>query len=164
MIGVLAINHYAEDPGAAYSTFDCDLLLKPAPRNFQKAVRALVAEGYALEAGGEPLPAPDASILRRIFRARGLVRGRKPGKLAIDLVLDGGERPYAAWRRRSRLFRSGRTPIRCGALADLLAAKASAGRPKDKAFLALYRCALSPAAGRTPRRPRRGPAPKAGQA
>ena len=53
LIGVFAINHYVRDPGSVYSTLDCDILIRPEPGHLRKAIRALQAEGYDLEAGDD---------------------------------------------------------------------------------------------------------------
>lgn len=142
LIGVLAINHYADDPASAYSTQDCDVLLKPDLGNLRRAVRALLAEGYELSAGSEPLPAPDALVLRRILERRASIVGKRGGALGVDLVLDAGGLSFSAWRRGRREFRVGTILVPCASLEKLLAAKERAARPKDKAFLKLYRAGL----------------------
>lgn len=157
LIGVMGINHYATEPGAVYSTLDCDLLLRPTLPNLRRAVRALLSEGYRLESGGEPLGTPDAWLLERILRHRAAVTALKAGSLAIDIVLEGSGFSFSAWRRRRRIFRAGNIAIPCGDLDQLLLSKRLTGRRKDRAFLRLYRARLRDA---TLAKPRKAPPPK----
>lgn len=142
LIGVLAINHYADDPGSAYATADCDVLLLPDLGNLRRAMRCLLAEGFELTAGGEPLPEPDYLTLRRMLERRATVVGRRSGALGIDLVLDAGGMSFANWRKGRRLFKVGAIRVPCAGLDKLLRAKERAGRPKDIAFLKLYGAGL----------------------
>lgn len=178
LIGVLAINHYADDPACAFSTEDCDVLLRPDADNLGRAVRSLLAEGYELFAGDEPLPDADSIVIRRMLRHRATVRARRADALGIVLVLDAGKMTYAEWRRGRRRFKVGPINVPCAPLEKLLLAKKRANRPKDRAFLTLYRAALKSAArprrarktrrsrlpdcrrGRPPAPARSGPAPR----
>ena len=142
LIGVLAINHYADGPSSAYSTSDCDVLLRPELGNLRRAARAVLAEGYELNAGGEPLPEPDDLILRRILERRANIVGQRPGTLSVDMVLDAGGMTFAEWKKGRRLFNVGRIRVPCAALEKLLLSKQRSGRAKDIEFLRLYRARL----------------------
>jgi hypothetical protein len=142
LIGVLAINHYSDTPESIYFTQDCDVLLRPDLPNLRRAVRVVVAEGYSLEAGGEPLPPPDDLTLERILKHRANIVSRKRASLTVDLVLDAGGMSFAKWKTGRRLFKAGTIRVPCASLRKLLLAKKRAGRKKDRAFLALYRAGL----------------------
>lgn len=146
LIGVFAINHYAPDPSFAYATQDCDILVRPEPGNLSKALACLVQEGYELFAGSEPLPPPDSLTLRRLTELRAVVRGRKEGSLAVDVVLEAGAISYARWRRGSRVFRVGGASVRVAGLNQLITSKKAAGRKKDRDFLRLYSSVVRDAA------------------
>lgn len=152
---MLAINHYADDPAAAFFTEDCDVLLRPSAENLQRAIRGMLAEGYELFAGDEPLPDADALVVRRMLEHRATIRGRRQDALGIDLVLDAGKMTYSEWGKGRRVFQVGPIRVPCAALEKLLLAKKRANRPKDRAFLALYRAGL-----KTAGRPRRAAKPR----
>ncbi len=154
LIGLSAINHYAKDEHLVYFTADCDLLLRPTSRNLARAIRAVVAAGYAAEAGGEPLGPVDELICRRIIERRGLVQAKSPGDMPIDLVLETGGGSFADFRGRRRVFLDAGVRVPCMSLDDALNAKRVAGRPKDEAFLKLYEAAMRGEA-KPPRRRRR---------
>ncbi len=139
LIGVTAINHYAREPGEVFSTLDCDVLLRPEPRNLTRALKALAAEGYRFECGGEPVPRPDALTVQSIVANRATLRALKKGSLPLDLVLETKGYRFTDWRRRRRIFRVGRALIPCASLEQLLEAKERVGRAKDRAFLRLFR-------------------------
>ncbi len=154
LIGVHAINHYAPDASAAYATQDCDILLRPDSGNLAKALRALGAAGYRLEAGGEPLPPADPLLIRRLLERRALVTARKPGSLPIDLALEAAGLPYAGCARRRRMFRACGVRLPVAALADLIRSKRLSGREKDRAFLRLYEARLREWLAPSSRRPK----------
>lgn len=138
MIGVLAINHYAKDPAAVYSTLDCDLLLPPDPSNLLRALKALVRAGCGLMAAGGPLGKLDLELCRRVVERRAAVTALKPGEMPIDLVLEIKGADFAGLKRRRRVFMVAGTRVPCADIKDALDAKRRAGREKDEAFLKIY--------------------------
>lgn len=138
LMGVLAIGHYALESGEAYLTDDCDILIRPRPRDLSRVLDALTAERYALSCGGESLPWPDRLIARRLVEHRAVVRAKKRDCLGIDIMLVAAGASFAELWKRREIFHSQGVRIKCASLEDLLASKARAGRPKDKAFLTLY--------------------------
>lgn len=141
IVGVFGINFYARDAGSVFTTADCDLLLPADAATLRKALVALRRRGFRFEAGGEPLPEADPVVLKGIVRARANVIARKGGE-RMDLALGiAGCGFNALWRKRRRFKAEGVT-LNVGPLADLVASKEKAGRPKDRVFLETYRAAL----------------------
>ena len=142
LIGVLAINHYAKDPGSIYSTLDCDVLLRPDPSHVSRALRVLGGLGYSFKSGREPL-LPDPLTVSRLVQNRAMIRAEKEGSLPLDLVLEARGFSFEDFYRRRRMFKAAGVGIPVGNLAQLLRSKELSGRPKDRAFLRLYRSRLS---------------------
>lgn len=138
IVGVSGINYYVVNPENAILTQDLDLLVKPVSENIHRALKLLESEGYSLEANREPLGPVDRWLAGKIIQHRATVAARKRPFLTVDVMTEGGGFPYAAWRRRSRVFREGRFRIRVGDLEDLIRSKKNANRDKDRKFLALY--------------------------
>lgn len=138
MIGVMAINHYAKDPSAVYSTLDCDILLRRDPANLLRALRALLQDGRDLRVLGEPLGKIDSLICRRIVERHGLVTAEKTGEMPIDVVLEIKGAEFPDLKKRRRVFTVAGVRVPCADLRDVLDAKQRAGRDKDLAFLKLY--------------------------
>lgn len=143
MIGVSAINFYADEPEHMFSTQDCDVLVKPDPKNLLSALRTLKKEGYDLESNREPLVGVDLWLAGKIIEHSAVITARRKEGLHIDIVLDGGKIPYAEWNRRKRVFTIGRTKIYVGSLPHLIRAKENSNREKDRIFLALYKIQLA---------------------
>lgn len=142
LIGVFAINHYAPDPSYAYLTQDCDILIRPDIATIRKAVRALQAEKYKLQAGGEPLPDPDDWMLARVLERRAMIRATKPGSMVIDIVLEAKGFRFPQWRKERRFFKVAGIKAPVASLSKLIKSKRLSGREKDKAFLKLYESAI----------------------
>ncbi len=138
VVGVTGINFYSDDPGRMISTEDLDIAVEPTVVNLLAAFKTLEAQAYRLEINGEPLVGVDRLLAKRIVEHRAAVTARKGNCLRVDLVLEAGKQPYRAWEKSSRIFKLRGCKVRVGELADLLRAKADAGREKDKKFLALY--------------------------
>ncbi|MBI5596594.1 MAG: hypothetical protein HY928_10940 [Elusimicrobia bacterium] len=165
LIGVMGLNHYAENAGEVFHTEDVDALLAPKTSNLLKACTALARAGYELTSNGEPLGTVGAFLARRILERRAVVRGAHSHGMGVDLVLEARPFTYTAWKRGRRKFRVDDIWVYCAGREMILAAKEDIGRPKDKAFLKVYRASTPPRAsspGAGPRRPasrRRTPAP-----
>jgi hypothetical protein len=141
VIGLMGLNHYAATTGDVYHTEDLDVLISPQPSHLRRACTALVKAGYELHSNGEPLPAVDAFLARRILERRAVVRGSHPHGLGVDLVLEARPFSFAQWKKGRCEFRADRVRIHCAAKEMILRAKEEIGRPKDKAFLKLYKAA-----------------------
>lgn len=152
MVGAGALDHFVPEAASVYVTADCDLLLRPTAANLAKALRALLACGYELSAGGERLAVLDALVLRRLRERRIAVRAEKSGSLPIDLLLEAKGYTFAQWWKGRVWFRVGRTRIPCASLEKVLESKRLSDRPKDRLLLGLFKNRF--AAKSTPRRSR----------
>lgn len=139
LIGMMGLNHYAQRPGEVFHTEDVDVLIGPSAAGLRRACAALVRVGYELESNGEPLGPVDALLARRIVEHRAVITGRHEHGLGVDLVLEARPYSFAQWRASARKFRVDSTQVVCASLEMILRAKEDAGRPKDKAFLKVYR-------------------------
>jgi hypothetical protein len=125
-----------------FTTQDYDLFLPPSAANELRAWKACRALGADLWCGQEPLGTPlDLFLAKRIVDARALVRAEYEG-LQVDLSLTMAAFEFqSVWRRR-RMFRVEGVAVPVARLADIVASKAAAGRPKDRLFLATHEEAL----------------------
>ncbi|MDI7268357.1 MAG: hypothetical protein QME96_10215 [Myxococcota bacterium] len=119
---VLVGNAAAALQGAPVATRDVDFLVRAGAANRRKIER--LAErlgGLAVTRPGEPL----SDMLRLVG-----------GSVEIDFVfrLSSGAR-FESVRSRACTVRVGRTAVRVASLADIIAAKRAARRPKDLAAL-----------------------------
>ena len=148
LVGALAIGHYAPELSQAYSTFDCDVLLRPELAHLSRAVRTLARCGFKLRVGDEPLVKPDVVVFKRLLEFGTTVCGERPDALSVELLLEAKGFSFAQWWQTRREFRVSGFRLACGSLDKLLASKRASGRPKDKAFLKLYAAGLRTAAPR----------------
>jgi len=153
MVGAGALDHFVPEAASVYVTADCDLLLRPTTANLAKALRVLLACGYELSAGGEPLPDVDALVLSRLHERRIAVRAEKAESLPLDLLLEAKGYTFAQWWKGRVWFRAGRVRIPCASLEQVLESKRLADRPKDRLLLGLFkdRFAAKPASQRKKR-------------
>lgn len=147
LIGMMGLNHYAERPGEVFHTEDVDVLIAPHADGLLRACAALVRAGYELESNGEPLGTVDAFLARRIVERRAVITGRHEHGLGVDIVLEARPYTFTQWRDSARKFRVDDIQVVCASQEMILRAKADAGRPKDKAFLKVYK-ASRPKAGK----------------
>lgn len=142
VIGVSGINYYAKDPGSIFSTQDCDLLVKPTPKNLLTMLKSLDQDGFALESNGEPLVGIDLWLAEKIIQHHAVVSGSKDKVLRVDVVIDGGKIPYEEWQKHKNIFKIDGINVFVGSLVDLIKAKENSGREKDRIFLKLYKAQL----------------------
>ncbi|MCX5796044.1 MAG: hypothetical protein NTY77_11165 [Elusimicrobia bacterium] len=155
LVGALAVGHYAPELSQTYSTYDCDVLVRPDLEHFRKAVRTLARCGFQLQVGGEPLVKPDALVFKRLLGFRTTVCGERPDALSVELLLEAKGFSFAEWWQTRREFRVAGFRIACGALENLVASKKASARPKDKAFLKLYEAAFTALPRKRARRAKR---------
>ena len=143
VIGVAGANYWARSGHTVFTTQDFDLLLPPDAGNVLGAWQAAEMEGLALYVGEEPLDRPrDLGLAERVVDQRALVRATDGRGLDVDftLVMAGFEFEPVFARRRTFLVEG--VPIPVASLRDIVASKASAGREKDRLFLAAHAEAL----------------------
>src|SRR5262245_38100430 len=102
VIGMFGIAYYAQDAGDLVSTQDCDVFVRPVPKNFAAALQAAVDSGAWLEVNGETLllhPDDVPVILER----RCTVQARTDRGETIDLV-SKISLPWATMARGTRTF------------------------------------------------------------
>jgi predicted nucleotidyltransferase len=134
IIGVWGANYYAR--GTLFVTKDQDLLLPPDAGNLLRAWNVCEAAGLELMNDTEPLDRPrDQVLAEAVVRQQALTTATDGGLLHIDLslVMTGFGFDEVSSRRRS--FRVDGVELPVASLADIVAAKAAANRPKDRQFL-----------------------------
>lgn len=143
VIGVWGANYYAQSAATVFSTHDCDVFLPPDPANLLRAWQACEAESFALWSGNEPLDRPrDLLLARRVVEFRAVTTAISETGTQVDLSLVMGNLTFRdVWPRR-RMFTIEHVSVPVASLADIIASKAAAGRPKDLLFLATYEEAL----------------------
>jgi hypothetical protein len=141
VIGVWGVNYYGS--GAThFHTEDRDLFLPPDPKNELSAWQSCRGEGFELRCGDEPLGEPmDRFLAEQVVSRRALVRAEGHG-LLVDLTLVMAAFAFDdVWARR-RVFKVERVALPVASLRDIVASKATLGRPKDRLFLATHEEAL----------------------
>ncbi len=144
VIGVWGANYYAPAGGAMSTTLDRDLFLPADPANLLAAWRVCEANGFALFSGMEPLDVPrDAALACAVVERRALVRAADGAGTDVDLSLVmSGHEFETVWTAR-RIFEVEGIAIPVARLTHIVASKATAGREKDRLFLATHREALA---------------------
>jgi hypothetical protein len=133
--GVWGANYYAR--GTLFVTKDQDVLLPLDAANLLLAWQTCESAGLDLRSGLEPLDQPrDLALAHAVVQRAALTTAIDGQLLCVDLSLVmTGLTFEEVWRRR-RTFRSAAVEVPVASLADILAAKAAADRPKDRLFLA----------------------------
>ncbi|HLQ36846.1 MAG TPA: hypothetical protein VK348_03530 [Planctomycetota bacterium] len=137
VIGVWGANYYAK--GTLFVTHDQDVFLPRDPENLQRVWSVCESLGLELVADGEPLDSPrDQQLARAVVDRAALTTATDGQLLQVDLTLVMGTFAFEdVWPRR-RTFRSQGQRVTVASLADIVAAKAAANRPKDREFLASH--------------------------
>ena len=118
--------------GSAQATFDLDICYATDGGNLTALGAVLIELGARLKAVGDPVPfVPDASALRRVEL---LTMITDQGELDV-LARPAGSPGYEVLRRNADRFDIDGISVLVASLDDLIAMKASAGRPKDLAAI-----------------------------
>ena len=143
VIGVWGANYYAASGCEMFTTLDRDLFLPADPDNLLEAWRVCETNGFRLFAGTEPLDEPhDGVLARSVVERRALTRASDGAGTDVDLSLVmSGFDFEEVWPAR-RIFEVEGVAIPVARLSHIVASKASAGREKDRLFLATHREAL----------------------
>ncbi len=121
--GIAAVAH-----GSVAFTQDLDVAYAPDERNLDRLGAVLVALGSRLRGVTDDVPfVPDGRTLRR---TRVLTLETAAGPLDLLAEPDGAP-AYARLRERAVVEDVGGVKVRIASLADLIAMKKAAGRPKD---------------------------------
>ncbi len=140
VVGVGGINFFAKDPSEAVATRDLDVLVRPTPEVLGTALQALDRAGFYFEAGGEPfvdIAHPDA--LAEVVRAGAAVKVRSDDGAEIDLMISMSGFDFEGLAEDAVPFRISGTEVKVGRLVKLLRSKELSGRPKDIAFLTMFK-------------------------
>jgi hypothetical protein len=143
VIGVAAANYYAHAGAAVFTTKDLDLFLPVDPDNLLQCWSACESMGLDLLSGNEALDRPrDRRLAERVIAQRAAVRGTDRAELEIDLTLVMAGFDFdTVWGQRREFIVDGiRIPV--ARLLHIVESKHSAGRDKDRLFLATHREAL----------------------
>lgn len=143
VMGVWGANHYAESAGHVFATYDRDLFLPLDPANLVLAWSAFTESGFSLWLSKEPLDEPrDEWLARQVVRNRALTTARHGSDLVVDLSLVMADFDFdSVWAAR-KIFGSGGVDRPVASLRQIIESKATAGRPKDRLFLATHEDAL----------------------
>ncbi len=142
VIGVWGANYYTR--GSLFMTEDQDLFLPLDADNLLRAWHVADSLGLELHSNDEPLDMPrDIDLAHAVVDRCALVGVTDGDQLDVDLTLVmAGFEFETVWARRRRFVVEG-VDLQVASLADIVASKANAGRPKDKLFLATHSAALS---------------------
>jgi predicted nucleotidyltransferase len=145
---VLIGNAAAALQGAPVTTVDFDFLFRKTPRNLVK----LKQVARALK----------ATILRPYYPVSGLFRVvRDDDGLQVDFMSTiHGVRTFAGLRDRASTIEIGGVPVLVASLADIVASKRAANRPRDRAVLAVLEAACETQNGQPTKQTRRSGARK----
>lgn len=152
LVGAMALNHFAAETAGAYSTGDCDILLRPTPGNLRRALREMIRAGYELRVNDEPLVGSDDLVLRRLLESNAAIRAESAQGLPLDLLTNAKGFSFDEWWAGRTSFKAGFARIPCASLEHVLESKRQTGREKDKALLALFQAAGKPASIRRRRK------------
>ena len=143
VVGVSGVNFYARTGHTIFATEDQDLLLPTDPATLLSAWEACEARGLELFANQEPLDSPhDLFLAQRVARLRATTRATDGDLLHVDLTFVFGAFSFEeVWERR-KVFTLEGVEVSVASLADIVRAKASAGRMKDRMFLTSHEAAL----------------------
>lgn len=139
VMGVWGINYYAQSGATLFTTADRDMFLPPDPANLLQAWSVCEQRKLALWAGREPLDSPrDLLLAQRVvkFRAATSAIGDDGLQIDLSLVMAGFDFEHV-WARR-RIFLVDGVSIPVARLTDIVQSKATAGRDKDRLFLATH--------------------------
>jgi hypothetical protein len=126
---VLIGNAAAALQGAPVTTVDLDFMFRHSAANLKKLVQ--VAEGL----GG--------AVFKPFYPASQMMRLSLDDGMQLDfLSAVDGVASFASLRSRASEVRFGRAVLRVAALEDILKSKRAAGRPKDRAVMALIQKTL----------------------
>lgn len=143
VIGVWAINLYAQRPDQLFATQDCDALLPLDPVNLLTGWEVCEEHGLELFVGAEPLDRPrDRLLADRVVSRRATQRAASGSELQVDFTLEmSGFTFHEVWSER-RTFRIEGVDVPVARLSQIVRSKAAAGREKDRLFLATHADAL----------------------
>ena len=143
VIGVGGANYWALGGSTIFTTKDRDLFLPLDADNLIRAWEACSAAGLELYSGGEPLESPrDRWLAELMIERRALIRGTDGRELDVDLMfVMAGFDFETVWRER-RGFTVEDVSVPVARLLHIVTSKHTAGRDKDRLFLATHREAL----------------------
>jgi hypothetical protein len=143
VIGVGGVNLHARNSTSPLRTGDLDLFLPLDAQNLMRAWEACELAGWTLWSSGEPLDQPrDLLVATRVVQLRALTTAKVEGELPTDLTFVMGSFDFEdVWLRRTEKYEE-YVQVELARLADILAAKTQADRPKDRRFLAENRALL----------------------
>jgi hypothetical protein len=143
LIGVAGANYYAHAGSAVFTTEDRDLFLPPDTDNLVGCWTACEVVGLELWSGAEPLDSPrDRWLAERVITRRAAVKATDRRELQVDLTLVmAGFDFETVWSER-RMFVVDSVDVPVARLLHIVQSKHSAGRDKDRLFLATHREAL----------------------
>jgi hypothetical protein len=143
LIGVAGANYYAHSGSVVFTTEDRDVFLPPDADNLVGCWTACEAAGLELWSGAEPLDSPrDRWLAERVITRRAAVKATDRRELLVDLTLVmAGFEFETVWNER-RMFVVDSVDVPVARLLHIVQSKHSAGRDKDRLFLATHREAL----------------------
>jgi hypothetical protein len=143
VIGVWGANYYATSASTVFRTEDRDLFLPLDPDNVIKCWTVCEGLGLELWSEREPLDQPrDRWLAERVVAQRALIRATDGAGLDVDLTLIMQSFEFdAVWSERRTFVVEG-VDIPVARLQHIVTSKHSAGRDKDRLFLATHREAL----------------------
>lgn len=141
VIGVWGANYYTV--GSLFVTQDQDVFLPPDAENLLRAWQCCDELALDLGADGEPLDRPrDLHLARAVVQRTALTTATDGGRLVVDLSLVMAGHDFESVFARRRTFDVNGVALPVANLADIVASKRAADRPKDRLFLATHAAEL----------------------
>jgi hypothetical protein len=140
VVGMSAINYYAQDSREIFSTQDFDIFIKPTIENVKKAVQALKGINYSLAVGTSEF---QDRMLKETVRDKRTILAVDPYGISIELILAVSGFVFNEMEKDASIFLVGKTPIKVAKLAKLLESKRQADRKKDRIFLKRFDALLA---------------------
>ena len=140
VVGMSAINYYADAPAQTFATMDYDVFVEPTLANVDRALQCLARMSFTIGTAEGPLK-PDA--LQAVVRDRRTLVATTVDGFMIELLLRISGYTFSDIARDAATFTARGVPVKVGRLRKLLRSKQLAGRPKDRQFLRRYQSILN---------------------
>ena len=138
LIGVSAINYYAESASQIILTGDFDIFIEPEVSNVRKAVQVLRGQSFHLSAGDRMLTKGNLKAIEICVQGLQTIQAQNQEGNLLELCLNVSGFTFDQLNHDAVQFQAKKIKVRVPKLEKLLKMKECAGRPKDKLFLQRY--------------------------
>ncbi len=139
LIGVSAVNYYAESPMQILLTGDFDIFVEPSFSNVWQAAQVLWKQDFILSTRDRLIRKGGRRPVDRAVRNLLTIQGKSPDHHIVELSLNVSGFIFQDLRKDATTFRAAGIPVRVASLKKLLKMKEIADRPKDRLFLERFK-------------------------